>query len=139
MISRLAWLAADARRTTKGLGNPRDLAAAARWIAANALAARGVEVKLTGTVPRTASVLGLRAQCFAQVTAAIATVPVLIDASEIPAHWRMALRALGVPVLDRSVARALAGGASVLSLTGIGGAELRVDPDHRGFHVTLPS
>jgi len=139
VISRLAWLAADARQTTKGLGNPRDRAAAARWIAANALAARGVEVTFAGAAPRTPCVIGLRAECFAQVTAAIASVPVLIDASELPAHWRMALRALGVPVLDRSMARALAGGASVLCLNGLGATELRVDPDHRGFRVTLPS
>lgn len=137
MISRLAWLAADARRTTKGLANPRDLAEAARWIAANALAARNVDVLFSGPVLRKPCVIGMRADCFASVTAALAAMPMLVDASLLPSHWRMALRALGLPALDRAVPRAVAGGASVLSVDGVGAAELTVVPDARGFRVTL--
>ncbi len=137
MIARLVGLAADARRATRGVADPRDLAAAARWIAANALATRGLEVRFEGAVPRAPRVFGLRARCFASAIAAIASLPVLIDAEMLPRHWRMALRALGLPALDRATASALAGGACVLSPDGLGSAELSVDPDPRGFRVML--
>lgn len=152
MIAQLAGLALDARfglhAAPAGQGDPTQRARAARWVAANALATSGVEIAIDGTPPDEASVLVLRADCLAAVLAAIASHPALVDADTLPYRWRLALRALGLPALDRPAARALAGGASILisghapSLawtTGRTGCELAVDRDSHGFRVRVGS
>lgn len=139
MIARLTGLAIDARFAIHGAGDPIARARAARWIAANALAARGVRVALEGTPPREPSVFALQAGSLAAVIAAIASLPVLVDAASLPCRWRLALRALGLPTLDRSTAAALAGGASVLSSGGSGPCALAVDREPHGFRVSVGS
>src|ERR1700759_1722350 len=104
-LLKLAGLALDARAITA-----RDFverAQTARWIAANALATRGIQLAIEGVAPRGARVCGLRATTFTAAIAAIAAVPVLIDAATLPAHWRYLLRALGMPVLTESPAAAI--------------------------------
>src|SRR6185312_15669109 len=99
-LLKLAGLALDARAITT-----RDFverAQSARWIAANALASRGIRIAIEGAAPRGARMFGLRATTFAAAIAAIAAVPVLIDAATLPAHWRYLLRALGMPVLTEA-------------------------------------
>lgn len=123
MIARLACLAIDARIAARS-ADPRDRALAARWIAANLLAIRGIPVDLHGDAPAGAGVVGVRAKDLTGALAAIASVPALLDPATLPWHWRLTLRALGMPVVDRPVAQLLAGGASVA----------RVDSTHR-VHV----
>ena len=137
MIARLAGVACDARSATRHLESPHARAAAARWIAANALAAGGHRVWLDGTPPSAPRVFALHARCLVSAIAAIASVPVLVDASLLPRHWRLALRALGLPELESTTADALAGGASVLSADGLGGSSLSVETMPRGFRVRL--
>jgi len=141
MMARLAGLAIDARfalrGTMPGAGEAIARAHAARWIAANALATRGVRVAVEGTPPREPSVLALHATSLVAAIAAIAALPVLIDAATLPCRWRLALRALGLPTLDRSAADALAAGASVLSSHAAGPCELAVDRESRGYRVRL--
>ena len=134
---RLAGVAFDARCTTHRVGDPHGRAVAARWIAANALAARGLRVWLDGAAPLAPRLFSLRAPCLTTVIAAIASVPVLIDAALLPRHWRLALRALGLPALDRSTAAALANGASVLSTDGIGASSLSVELEPHGYRVRV--
>ncbi len=114
MIARLAGVALDARGATR-TRDAAELAIWARWIAANALAARGIRIAVSEAPPRprvfevsTASVTGL--------LAAIAAVPALVDPATLPRRWRIALRALGVPLLDRPANEAVAAGASVVSI-----------------------
>jgi hypothetical protein len=150
MIAQLAGVALDARFSVHaappGRGEPLARARAARWIAANALASRGLALAVAGTPPDHASILVLRADSLAAVLAAIASHPALIDADTLPCRWRLALRALGLPGLDRPAARALAGGASVLIsarapglafTSSRAGDELTVDRDSHGFRVRV--
>jgi hypothetical protein len=137
VIARLTGLALDARFAVHAAGNPVARALAARWIAANALAARGVRVAFDGAPPHEPSVLALRADSLAAAIAAIAAVPVLVDAASLPCRWRLALRALGLPTLDRAAPAALADGASVLRLVEAGLCELAVDREPRGFRVRV--
>jgi hypothetical protein len=147
VIAKLAGLAIDARFAVRGVVrgvvpgvcDPVARALAARWIAANALSASGVRVVLEGTPPREPSVFALRAGSLAAVIAAIASVPVLVDAAILPLRWRLVLLALGLPALDRSPAAALADGASVLSSDGFGLCELAVDRESHGFRVRIGS
>lgn len=136
MIARLAGVALDARSATACGGDPHARATAARWIAANALAARGLHAWLDGALPIAPRVFSLRAPCFAAVMAAIASVPVLVDAAQLPAHWRLALRVLGLPALDRSTSAALAGGVSVLDADGLG-ERLAVELEPHGYRVRV--
>jgi hypothetical protein len=153
MIAKLAGVAVDARVVARG-DDPVALAAAARWIAANTLAARGLEVIVDqgdegeregrrrrvdgGSVggsagcsyaPRVPGQLyqaRLRGRvgptghrdlgAFADLLAALAAVPALIDPTGLPVTWRLALRALGVPVLAGPAAPVLAAGASGLAV-----------------------
>lgn len=141
MIARLAGLAIDARFAIDGAmeegAAPAARACAARWIAANALAAWGARVAFDGTPPRGPSVLVLRAGSLPAALAAIASVPVLLDAATLPCSWRLVLRALGLPVLDRDAAAALAAGASVLLPDGSGACALAVDRESNGFRVRV--
>jgi hypothetical protein len=133
MIAKLAGVAIDARVAAR-MGDTRSRALAAQWIAKNALAARGVKVEVgasgagacdtpvdevalaRGSSPRlvvddfAASSLAagrwlrIRAETLSGLLAALSVAPALVDASTIPRRWRLALRALGVPMLDRPLA-----------------------------------
>ena len=141
MIAGLAGLAIDARfatrRTAHGGRDPASRAIAARWIAANALAVRGLHVALDGAPPREPSVFALHADGLAAVLAAIAAVPALVDTTTLPRRWRLALCALGLPTLDRAAAAALAGGASVLAPAGVGHRELAVALEAQRYRVRI--
>ena len=140
MIARLAGLAIDARfaipDAMPGALEPVARARAARWIAANALATRGIELAVEGTPPDEPRILVMRAASLSELLAAIAAIPVLVDSATLPCRWRLALRALGLPALDRPADSALSGGASVLTADGRG-CELAVDRELRGFRVRL--
>lgn len=142
MIARLAGLAIDARfaipDTMPGSTEPIARARAARWIAANALATRGLQLAVEGAPPSAPSILVVRAASLSVVLAATASLPVLVDIASLPCRWRLALRALGLPALDRPAATALLGGASVLTSQGRG-HELAVDRELHGFRVRLAS
>ena len=114
MIARLAGVALDARaRTSSDLHERADLA---RWIAGNVLAARGVP--LVCRPPAAARVVAMPASDLRGVLVAIAATPALVDPATLPRRWRLALRALGMPVLDRPVREAIAAGVSVVSIMG---------------------
>jgi len=108
-VIRIVGVAADARVATR-TDNPVALAEASRWIAANALAARGYRVVVEGIAPR-AGVVAVRCGrgpaghrnlgAFADLLAALAAVPALVDPEPLPVTWRLALRALGIPLLTR--------------------------------------
>lgn len=140
MIARLAGLAIDARfaipAAMPGTLEPVARARAARWIAANALATRGIELAVEGAPPDAPRILVMRAASLSQLLAAIAAIPVLVDPATLPCRWRLALRALGLPALDRPAENALSRGASVLTADGRG-CELAVDRQLRGFRVRL--
>jgi hypothetical protein len=141
VIARLAGLAIDARFATQGAlagaGEAVARARAARWIAANALAVRGVPLAVDGALPDEPQVFALRAASFFGALAAIAAVPVLIDGAALPCGWRLALRALGLPMLDRPAAAAIGEGACVLSADARGLCELGVDRESHGFRVRV--
>lgn len=103
----------DARRAATG--DARELAVASRWIAANTLAIRGARSRSTACRPGPA-VVGVRVAGFDGLLGALATVPSLLDPRRLPRSWRFALRAIGVPFLDRPVRLALEGRAPVLRL-----------------------
>jgi hypothetical protein len=140
VIARLAGLAIDARfaipAAMPGALEPVARARAARWIAANALATRGIQLAIEGAPPSEPSILVMRAAGLSELLAAIAAIPVLVDPASLPCRWRLALRALGLPALDRPAESALSGGASVLT-SGGRGCELAVDRELRGFRVRL--
>jgi hypothetical protein len=136
MIGRLAMLAIDARYAVPR-GSPAIQAMGARWIAANALAAWGVPVVFDGAAPGGPRIFELHAPCFTAAMAAIASVPVLVDASSLPRGWGLALRALGLPSLDRTAAVAIAEGASVLTSNGSGSCGLSVDLRSDGYRVRI--
>jgi hypothetical protein len=114
-VIRLAGVALDARAATR-TDDARQLAVAARWIAGNALAARGLCVPACDDPPPRPRRFDLCAASVTAVLASLATMPALVDPSTLPVRWRIALRALGIPLLDRPAAVALAAGACVLSI-----------------------
>ena len=127
MITKLAGLALDARFASRAGSDAAGRAVSARWIAANALACRGIRLAVVGVAPLGARLFALRATSFAAAIAAIAAVPVLIDPATLPRHWRYMLRALGMPTLVESPAAAIEGGASVLGCDAGTPCELIVD------------
>jgi hypothetical protein len=114
VIARLAGVALDARAAARS-DDPVARALAARWIAGNVLAVGRAtiakEVKMQQ--PR---VVDIRAQSLLGVLAALAATPALVDPATLPLRWRLALRALGVPVVDRPIEDVLARGASVVRI-----------------------
>jgi len=114
-LMRVGGVALDARRAA-ATDTAAERALAAGWIAGNLLAARGVRVEIDGEPSHHERLVGIRATDLGGLLAALAVVPALLDATTVPRHWRVALRVLGVPLLDRPTAAALAGGASVAIL-----------------------
>ena len=109
--ARVAGVALDARALAK-TDDPRERAAAARWIAANLLAARGI--RPPWAIEATAAkVVALHVATWTALVAAIASVPVLVDESTLPRSWRLVLRLIGIPLLDRPIPAAIAAGVSV--------------------------
>ena len=131
MIARLAGVALDARVVARS-GDPVKLGRAARWIAGNALAARGVRVLLVDRVPDGAHVFAVRPGDVVGMLTALAVIPALVDPSALARGCRLALRALGLPSLDRPIADVLAAGASIVT-AGPAPEMLRVD----GFRVRI--
>ena len=105
---KLCGVAVDARISTR-TRDPRALARATRWIAANYLAIR-----------RYRPLHLVRVASLTDLLSAIACAPVLVDRTSLPARWQLALRLLGVPLPDRP------SGAEVLSLTPLGHGSYRV-------------
>ena len=138
MIAKLAGLALDARWSLPAHTDPQTRASAARWIAANALAAGGMRSCLDGTPPTAPRVFALHAAGLTCVLAALAVVPSLVDATSLPRRWWLALRALGIPALEGAPAWALDHGASVLTC-GPGSWDLSVDHDALGYRVRVES
>ena len=103
MIARLAGVAIDARVQAR-TRDPLALARATRWIAANYLAAR-----------RFRPLHLVRVETLTDLLSAIAVAPVLVERASLPARWQLALRVLGLPLVDRAI------GAPVLSLAPVGG------------------
>jgi hypothetical protein len=125
-FARLAGVALDARAAAYS-DDPVERALAARWIAGNLLAVRGRLIAIDGRIPDHACLFGLRVAKLIDLVAAIAAVPALVDASTLPASWRLTLRVLGLPVLDRPASLALGGGASVAEL----------GPQHPSYTLTV--
>jgi len=131
VIARLAGVAIDARvaaRTT----DPVRLGRAARWIAGNALATRGMRVLLIDPVPDGGHVFAVRPGDVLGLLTALAVIPALVDAASLARGCRVALRALGLPVVDRPVEDVLAAGASIVT-AGPAPEMLRVE----GFRVRI--
>jgi hypothetical protein len=142
VIGRLAGVAIDARVATRRAiaeGGPMASAIAARWIAANALAVRGVKVALEGAPPAQPAVFAVGGDRLAAVLAALAALPMLVDTAELPRRWRLALCALGIPTLECPQAVALAGGASVLGAVAPGRRELAVAVESHRCRVRIAS
>jgi hypothetical protein len=113
VIVKLCGLVIDARAATR-TADLRARAHAARWIAANALAIGGRPPP--PFCPSQARIVEEHIADFGDLLAAIAATSALVDPAALPARWRLALQALGVPLLDRPVNDVLAAGASVLRL-----------------------
>jgi hypothetical protein len=174
-VIKLAGVAIDARVVARG-ADPVALAEAARWIAANALAARGVGTValpatrqvatpsqpidipgLSGDGSNRAMPAGRRYRvrlcgrigptghrdlgALADLLAALAVVPALIDPAGLPITWRLALRALGIPLLDRPATSVLAAGACVLDIdrgtSDAPACTVEVTPVRGGYHVRV--
>lgn len=142
-LARVGGVAIDARRTAD-TDNAAELGLAAGWIAGNLLAARGVRIVHEGEAPIDPCAIGVRAADLAGLLAAIATIPSLVDPLTIPMRWRFALRALGMPVLDRPLGLALAAGASVAQLVpsrrlrpGVTSCHVVVGADAHGYRVRI--
>ena len=105
---RLCGVAVDARMSTR-TRDPRALARATRWIAANYLAVR-----------RHRALHLVRVASLADLLATIASAPMLVERASLPPRWQLALRVLGVPLLDRPT------GAPVLSLAPVGDGTYQV-------------
>ncbi len=137
MIARLCGLGLDARRARR----PGDVVAqahASRWIAGNLLAIRGVRIDLRGVLPAGAHVIGIRVRELTRLIAALAAVPAVLDAAPLPLRWQVALRALGIPVLDQLPEDAVRAGASVLvPSSSIPPLALHVDGDATGYRIEV--
>jgi len=135
-LTHLAGLAVDARAAVRS-DDVRARADAAQWIAANLLAIRGLRVGVDGVVPAGARVFDVHVASVTGLLAAVAAVPALIDAVTLPLRWRIALGALGMPVVDRSLAAILARGASIINATGHAACALAVSPEAFGYRVRI--
>lgn len=142
-LARVGGVALDARFVAR-TDDPRELVRAAGWIAGNALAAQGVRVEPEGDTVDPPRVFGYRVLDLGGLLAALATVPALVDADTLPVRWRAALRALGIPTLDRSIGDAVAQGASVAVLvpprrqrSGPASSLVNVSADALGYRVRV--
>ena len=113
MIARLAGVAIDARVQAR-TRDPIELARATRWIAGNYLAVR-----------RYRPLHLVRVETLTDLLSAVACAPVLVDRASLPPRWQLALRILGMPLLDHPT------GAPVMTLEPLGaGYRVRVAEPH---------
>lgn len=110
-LARICGLGIDARRARR-TGDLVDLAHASRWIAANLCSIRNVPFA-TAEIAR-ARVVGVRATGLMQLCAELAARPSLVDPELLPVAWRIALRSVGLPMLDGPHATAVDAGVSVV-------------------------
>jgi hypothetical protein len=136
VIARIFGCAVDARAAARA-SDPVERAYAARWIAANWLAVRRLVVAVDGALPGGVRTLALTVASATGVLAALAVVPALVDVAALPLAWRLSLRVLGVPVLDRSPDIALAAGATIISSLATAAATIHVEAARAGFRVRL--
>lgn len=113
MIAKLCGVAVDARVATL-THDVAALARASKWIASNLLGIRGITV--AANAPGPVRVIESHVATLDDLLAQLAAEPALVDPGTLPATWRIYLRIVGVPLLDRSVDDALANGACVLSI-----------------------
>jgi hypothetical protein len=141
VIAGLAGVALDARFAVPNGDDPATRARVAQWIAANALACRGLGFVVDGVIPRGAYAFALRARSLAATLAAIAVVPALLDLATLPRYQAYLLRLLGLPVLSESPAAAISGDASVLGCVADmdrhGHAAVVVDEGPRRYRVRI--
>lgn len=109
-LARMCGLGIDARRARR-TRNVVELAHASRWIAANLCSIRSVPVVTTNARAR---VIAVRTNNLMRLCAELAATPSLVDAELLPLAWRLALRGLGLPMLDRPRAQVLDAGVSVI-------------------------
>jgi len=131
VIARLLGLALDARVQRRG-----ELHAAARtsrWIAGNALALRGRRLFTCGDLGAPPWVARIAPRDLGELLAALALAPSLLAAEDVPARWRFALRALGVPTLDVLVGDALERGVSVLTMAPYAPVEIEIEHARRSY------
>jgi hypothetical protein len=107
----MCGLGIDARRARR-TRSVMELAHASRWIAANLCSIRSVPV-VTKASER-ARVIGVRTNALMRLCAELASMPSLVDEELLPLAWKLALRGLGLPMLDRPRTQALAAGVSVI-------------------------
>ncbi|MFN0250667.1 MAG: hypothetical protein ACKV2T_27555 [Kofleriaceae bacterium] len=110
-IARMCGLGIDARRVRRTT-NVVELAQASRWIAANLCSIRGVP--FVHAAASRARVVGVRTNDLMRLCAELAARPSLVDPELLPLAWRLALRGVGIPMLDGPHARALDAGVSVV-------------------------
>jgi hypothetical protein len=107
----MCGLGIDARRARR-TRSVVELADASRWIAANLCSIRSVPV--VSAANTRARVIAVRTNDLMRLCAELAAMPSLVDAELLPLAWRLALRGVGIPVLDRPRAHALDAGVSVI-------------------------
>lgn|GEM_PF-4412119 len=110
-LARMCGLGIDARRARR-TRNVVELAHASRWIAANLCSIRSVPV--VSAVNTRAQVIAVRTNNLMRLCAELAATPSLVDAELLPLAWRVALRGLGIPMLDGPRRHALDAGVSVI-------------------------
>lgn len=110
-LARMCGLGIDARRARR-THDVVELAHASRWIAANLCSIRGVPFARAAATR--ACIVGVPTSDIMRLCAELAARPSLVDAELLPIAWRLALRGLGLPVLDRPRARALDAGVSIV-------------------------
>jgi hypothetical protein len=110
VIAQLCGVRLDAMRA----GRTHDLAQRARasqWIAANGCAISGIRAF---EVPCGARLVHVDVPSLTCLLGVLAAMPALVDATRLPWPWRLALRALGIPVLDRTATDVVAAGIPVI-------------------------
>lgn len=132
MIAELCGLAVDARAAAR-TRDLKELAKSSRWIAANALAIRGRRLVVRDRLPTVPCVLHVRVSRLGELVAAVAAMPSLVDGADLPASWRVALRVIGLPMLDDLTSAALAAGASVLTVADGAGWTIEVADHGRAY------
>jgi hypothetical protein len=108
-IARMCALGIDARRRRSR--DIVEMANASRWIAANLCSIRGVPFESRQARAR---IVGVPRTDLMRLCAELAAAPSLVDAELLPLAWRIALRGIGIPLLDRPASHALEAGISVV-------------------------
>ena len=114
MIRRLCGIRLDAMRACATRDVTRK-ALASQWIAANVCAISGIRSRPRDIVPTGARLVHVEIRSLTALLGLLAALPGLVNPAGLPLRWRLAVRALGIPTLDRAAANVVvAGGASVI-------------------------